>query len=196
MIAKRRIFKNNSFWYVSIPLLLALMFNVLLIQSCGGEPETSPVTSTDTPIWMVQDSRFITNDVNRAQAEIPFPLRLPTIFPSTEEVTLPEIQGPIRNSSANNDIIVSVKYFLSPSKGAILIDEHNKPIVPEDPNINPKYKSVEIGGKEVIETEGEFGFGKGVIYYFNLNEIYYRVEIDNLSPENSVKIVESIIVRP
>lgn len=95
----------------------------------------------------------------------------------------------------SDEIHVFIKYRLLPSKGYLLIEERNKPLVPAGPIAKPEYEYVQIEGKEVIKTEGDFGLGRGVKYSFNLNEIYFIVEIDGIASTDAVKIVESIIVQ-
>jgi hypothetical protein len=193
MIRGKKISQNKLSQYLRFLLLITLGVNIFLIQACVSGSGSTSSTSENSIYWIQQDNRFMTNDVNRAQAEIPFPLKLPIFFPSNEKVFLVQIEGPIRQIWESDKIDVSINYSLQPSRGAILIDECNRPILPPDPKVYPEYQYMEIGGKEVVKTEGNFLFGKGVIYYFNLDGIYFVVEIDNLSSEDSVQIIESMI---
>jgi len=179
-----------------LQVVLSVMFVVsgFGLLSCGTNYGSISPDPTPTLTWMQQDSYFTTNDTVKAQAEIPFPLRLPTYFPPDQKVTLPHIQGTV-DQTLQDDIYVSIKYLLTPSRGAIQIEERNRPIIPGDPETDPRYEYTQIGGKELIKTEGNFAMGKGVIYYFSLDGIYFRIEIDNLASEETVKIIESIIVQ-
>lgn len=189
MMRIKRVRHKNLTCYLRFLLIIASGISIFLIHGCTVEPEITSHSSNSSISWLQQDGRFMTDDAARAQAEIPFPLRLPTFFPPDEKVSLPLIEGPIRQSAENARIEVSIKYCLQPSNGTIVIREYNKPALPPDPQDEPDYKYMEIGGKEAVKWEGK----EGVVYYFNLDGIYFIIEIDNLSPENSVRIVESII---
>jgi hypothetical protein len=176
-------------------LLIVLGFNVIFFQGCNDKTVDTSLSLGDSIIWVEQDNLFITNDVPRAQAEIPFPLRLPTFFPSDKNVSLPQIQGPLAQKRKGAEIDVSIKYALQPGWGGILIREYNHPRLPPDPEDQPEYKYIEIKGKEVVTTKGNFSGGEGLVYYFNIDGIYFVVTIDNLPPEDTVRIVESIITQ-
>jgi hypothetical protein len=198
MISGGKTYRTIFSTCLKLILIIILGFTTLLVQACVTKPVNTkfidPRTTLANPIiWLEQDDFFTTNDAARAQAEIPFSLRLPTFFPSGENVSLPQIIGPLAQKSTSDKIDVKIQYFLRPSKGAIQIEEYNHPILPPGPKDIPDYKLMEIEGKEVVTTEGNFFGGEGLVYYFNINGIYFVVIIENLASEDKISIVKSII---
>ena len=185
---------------------LVLITLLVLFICCGCYTQTDSnntshsipsSTANESLYWIEVQERFYTNDLARAQAAIPFPIVLPVYVPDhREHATLPLINGPIPALSNGNNIDVYISYNLylgSDTTGMIMIEERNKPIIPEDPKLNPDYEYIEIIDKVLIKTEGNFAPGPGSIFYFSHNNIYFVVEVYNLTTEEAAKVVESMI---
>ena len=130
-------------------LLMAFCFSIFLYQGCntktgidnGSTANTSP-SATESPYWIEVQGRFYTNDITRAQAEIPIPILLPTYNPKHEYASLPMIDGPLRISS-DDAIEINIKYCLYLGNDItvhIFITERNRPILPGGGN------TIEIAG--------------------------------------------------
>ena len=146
---------------------------------------------------MEGQGQFCTNDLARAQAEIPFTILLPTYIPDErQDALLPQIEGPLRTSDDDNEVEVIVRYAVyldSDITGHIFIRERNSTLLPPDPELNPDYEYLDIRGKRLVKTEGNFPLGSGIIFYFSHDNIYFVVETYNLSAEEALKVVESMI---
>jgi hypothetical protein len=182
-----------------IALVLFCLFTFLYYGCCPetGVDNTPPATENGSLYWMEVQGRFATNDLARAQAEIPFNIVLPTYIPDNrEDAPLPHIEGPFRISIDDNEAEVIIRYLLylgNDVHGHIFITERNSVIVPPDPELNPGYEYLEMRGKRLVKMEGNFALGPGTIFYFNHDNIYFKIEVYNFSTEEAMKIVESLI---
>ena len=133
----------------------------------------------------------------RAQKEIPFPIVLPSYVPDERtDAPPPDITGPLREYHYDDKVKVDILYIVdlgSEIPGIIEISESNYPVLPGDPELNPDLEPIEICGKKVIKTEGNYSQGLGVIFYFNQNEIYFVAGVYNFTAGEAVKVVESIL---
>ena len=170
---------------------LALLSVIILSMgfSCQVSPETLP--------WEVSGGQFYTRDLARAQKEIPFPIVLPSYVPDKRtDAPPPGITGPLREYQYNDKVKVDILYIVdlgSEILGIIDISEHNYLIIPGDPELNPDLEPIEICGKEVIKTEGDYSQGPGVVFYFSQDNIYFVVGVYNFTAEEAVKIIVSIL---
>lgn len=185
-------------------LLILLCFVILLHHGCRaetGSDNTSPSTpssaANESIYWTEQEGRFYTNDLARAQAEIPFPIVLPTYIPDKRQDTPPPgIDGPLRTGRDDNEIVVHIKYgfYLGQELlGYIMITESNYPYSLGDPEINLELERIEIEGMFVVKTKDSWSPGFDAYYSFDSNNISYIVETHNLPNEESGKIVESML---
>ena len=149
---------------------------------------STPNVSLD---WNELQGKFITKNLDRAQSVIPFTIILPTYLPEELTEELPDIKGPLLDYRKSNEIEVHIYYLFPVDTGlpGIIIEERNHHLALADSEI----VQIEINGTEVYKTTGDFVLGPGVWFNFNYNNIYYLVEIYNLTYEESVKIVESMI---
>jgi hypothetical protein len=147
--------------------------------------------------WEVSGGRFYTLDLARAQEEIPFPIVLPSYVPDKRtDAPLPDITGPLKEYQTDDKVKVEILYIVdlgSEIHGIIQIEEVNYTLIPGDPELNPDLEPIEICGKEVIKTEGNYSQGPGVKFYFNQDNIYFVVGVYNFTDEEAVKIVGSIL---
>jgi hypothetical protein len=182
-----------------IALVLFCLFTFLYYGCCPetGVDNTPPATENGSLYWMEVQGRFATNDLVRAQAEIPFNIVLPTYIPDSRfDKPLPHIEGSLRTSSNDDDIEVIVRYLLYlgddiPSQ--IFIRERNSPISMGDPELNPQLELIEIDGKSVTKTRDDWGSGYTAYFSFNSDNIYFVVETLYIPTEEAMKVVESLI---
>ena len=189
--------------FAFITLVLFCLIAFLCYGCCPetGFDNTSPPTSTSTEngslYWMEVQGRFATNDLVRAQAEIPFKIVLPTYIPDSRvDIPLPHIEGPLCISSNDNDIEVIIRYLLYlgddiPSQ--IFITESNSHISLGDPELNPQLELIEIDGKSVIKTRDDWGSGYTAYFSLSSDNIYFIVETLYLPTEEAMKVVKSLI---
>jgi hypothetical protein len=162
----------------------------------GRQPEL-PSPQDDALPWAEAYGQFYTRDVARAQAEIPFRIVLPSYVPERPgEARPPNLDGPLRDYQFDGRVELRIFYSVelgNEEPGLIYIVETNYVRVPGDPRLNPDLKEGQIRGKQVIWTEGDFGLGPGVKYYFSQDNVYFSVGIYNFPREEAFKIVESMI---
>lgn len=173
-------------------IILSIVISIAIaFASCVSK--TSP-NSTKTLPWEVTGERFDTLDLARAQAETPFPIILPDYVPDVRnDPPPPQITGLLKTYQETGEVEIEVFYLVdlgNEAKGVIQIWEHNYPVTAGDPKLNPELEPIEIKGKTVI-TEGDFG--SGFRFYYSSEGIYFIVEVDNISAEESMKVIESMI---
>ena len=160
--------------------------------------ETEDLFDPNDPDKVVED-RFYTNDLARAQDRVPFPIVLPGYIPDkAKRISGPCIEGPLIAESDNEtEIIVRYDVYLGDKAWSeIFITESNTPYTLGDPELNPDVKVIEIGGKKVLKTEFDHPLGPAIYLSFNLENIYFVVELYNFPADEAMKIVESIITEP
>ncbi|MFC2021885.1 hypothetical protein ACFLTR_01535 [Chloroflexota bacterium] len=174
-----------------------LVFMATIVLSAGCSSQPNPSASPKPLPWEEAYGRFYTLDLARAQEQIPFSIVLPTHVPDKRrDVPPPAIDGPLREYQYEGKVKIHIFYRVDLGngvRGIIEIIESNYPVLPGDPKLNPHLKVMEIRGKTVIKTEGNFSLGSGVIFFFSRNNIYLEVGLYNFPYEESVKIVESIL---
>jgi low affinity Fe/Cu permease len=150
------------------------------------------------PIVLLQGcnpGEFYTHDLVKAQAKIPFRIIVPTYFPgNVKGISLPSIQGIINKE--NNNIEVNIRYVLylnSEAPSDIIIIESNHPFDLGDPKLDPQLVSTEILGRQVVKEEFNHPLGPSSAFSFNSDNIYFVVLLANLSTDEAMKIVESMI---
>jgi len=172
-----------------IKKVLTLVFGLILVfvfSSC----------STNNQIYWFVDANdiFHTDNLELAQKEIPFVLVIPTYIPKVigNEYYF-EIRGPIRDLNSQN-IDVVIRYGKDDYE--IDIREQNRAIVMNpNPELEPVYFDIE--GVQVLRqiTAYHTGAGttEGLSFNWNSDELTFRIEIYNISEEEGLKIVESMI---
>ena len=189
---KRRSNQMRSFARGAYFVMLLLLCACLL--SCNSGEEL--LWTTD------QYGRFITQDLARAQEEIPFPIVVPSYLPDNLG-KYPLITGPLKGQWKEDELEVDVVYQAVGliSDGLIEINEYNHSVTLGDPALNPGYVYSEIAGTEVVETEhtrsmlGDEGVIhiSGWIFGWNKDDVYFVVQINGYDRDTTVKIVESMI---
>ena len=187
-------------------LILLTCYIVIMGNACSpnnggyidiGSP--SPPDIVDESFWCEIDGRFYTYNLSRAQEKVPFTIIVPSYLTGeVSSISLPFIDGPLSESNGDSEININISYHLSLGNdkyGYIFIEENNYPLIPENPEVNPDYEYIEILDKKLVKTDGDLVFGPGTIYYLNLNnqEIYWFIEAHNISPDESFKVVKSMV---
>jgi hypothetical protein len=175
--------------------ILLVLFSVATLPYAGCSNQTSP---TQEPLYWHEDhGSFYTNDLAKAQEEVPFPIVLPRYIPHEPKDAAPRvIMGPLSESRPDDRVEIKISYSVDLGTevlGIITIFESNYPVLPGDPELNPQNEYVEIGGKKLVKTEGNFSLGPGVVFFFEQDSIYYVVELYNFTYSEAVKVIESII---
>ncbi|MFC2067067.1 hypothetical protein ACFLUO_08515 [Chloroflexota bacterium] len=172
--------------------LLVLFLGIAMLCSIVGCSQAQSNPASKPLPWIEYDGLFETKDLERAQGEIPFNILLPDYISNEEnQVPLPSIRGPLRESQSSGEIVVEILYFLDPTQdnsGLIIITESERPIDPADSE-----NIIEINGKSVVQWNGNFSLGPGFFFFFEDSGIYFVVELYYISYDESIKILESMI---
>ena len=195
---------------IEIPLKRALVFISLLLMllclvlpGCTSELSdtrqsegTNKDNQTTNNSYLIKDSKghFHTNDVNLAQREIPFTIVVPSYIPECfGNDYFYEITGPYINEFENT---TDVKIRYAKDDYDIYISEISRRItmMPNE-ELEPIY--YDISGTRVLRQITQFITGTGNIfglgYYWNPDGLTFEVETFNISEEEGLKIVESMI---
>jgi hypothetical protein len=187
-------------------LISLILCSAIILSVCGcSQSYSNNITNThvftsDEPThlpWEEYLGYFYTLDIVRAQKEIPFSIIIPTYIPDKREITLyPNIKGPLSTIQNNNQVTIEILYNIDygdDNPSMIHIFEMNFPVLPADPEVDPRYSNIDISGKNIIWTEG-ISSGDTVFYFhFNHENIYYEVGLYALPYDEAIKIVESMI---
>ena len=163
----------------------ALLLIILLCLIMGCTPKT---------FWVEKDGWFYTNDLARAQDKVPFTIILPSYIPGTEKGQPAQlIEGPLVQSDNTAEVTIGYEiHVYGPAPSDIRVTETSwQSWHPERQGLRTSL--IDIDDKQVTKTEIDQPSGLATLFGFNLNDIYFFVEIHNLSPDEAMKIVESII---
>jgi hypothetical protein len=145
-----------------------------------------------TILWVEYMNHFYTNDIDRAQQHIPFTLLLPGYIPTKEHnQPIPAIEGTL-NTSPNIKPEVMIKYGAWPA-GYISIKESTYPNVLEYPESNESYEQIEIDGKHTVIIKEKTSPLNNCSFSFKGGDIYFIVDILNVSHEEALKVVDSML---
>lgn len=165
-----------------------LLVTLLLIFPIVGCSRTTQLS------WQESDGRFYTNDLTRAQEEIPFPILLPTYVPGAQKgSTAPQVTGPLKAYQYDNKVKINVLYLVTQGDdvvGTIEINESNYAVTPGDPKTNPGLTSIEINGKAVIR---EGSPPQSIYFYFNQDNIYVVAMIRDFNLDEATRVMQSMI---
>jgi len=180
--------------------LLVLLVVIAVTMLLGCSP-------TDQELFWFESEefgQFSTLDLERAQNEVPFMIIVPTYLPDKISEH-PSIRGPLLEQWSDRDAYLEMAYLHTGGglyEGAVLIEEHNRPMRGPDPDLNPGYVYVDITGVEVIETEHNLWPYKldegpidlwGYIYWWNQENIYFKAAVYGYDHSEAIKVVESMI---
>ncbi len=179
--------------------LLILTFTILgCIQNSTSKAQENDIVTPyqkDKSHWFVDENgHFHTDNVTLAQKKIPFTIVVPSYIPDVFVTNYQyEIIGPFKNILPNN-IEVEIQYW--DNRHQIYISEYNiKEIMLPNQEFKPIYYS--IAGIQVLKQITGFTTSSGRIeglgFYWNINNLTFKVEIFNIPEEEGIKIVESMI---
>jgi len=171
---------------------LAYLGVILLLTVLLGCPQSS---SEETHGFVDSQGMFRTNDLERAQQEIPFTIILPQYLPDNLNPYNPyEIGGPPKGSSGNGNIRVWILYKAEGKPEIKVIENSEKFLMLPNPDLNPVY--LDIAGVQVLQQNDDL-YGDPIIegLQFNWNQSgrTFSVEVFEYSQDEGIKIVESMI---
>jgi hypothetical protein len=171
-------------------LIIVCLVFFLVITSCENNSNRKIVWFKDP------NGRFHTNDLKRAQKEIPFTIVIPNYIPDIlGNNYVYGIVGPFKDDT-NNSVSVQITYVQKDFQ--IYISEYNvlRVIQPND-ELKPIYRDVD--GIKVLQQEAQMAGGSGIIeglrFNWNRNRLSFEVVIYNIPEEEGIKIVESMITQ-
>jgi hypothetical protein len=192
-------------------LLLRVLFcSLIIIAGCSTasnslfwtEYQGELVTSypAGTPDRTEVQRRFATNDLAKAQKEIPFEIILPTYIPGKEHNRQMVIDGPL--DTEGTSVEIRIKYDVDigdPKTAMILIIETNRHRSLGDVELEPDLEVINLAGFEVTKSKDDLS-ETDTYFSFNQDGIFYLIEMHLFDNENSfnideesLKIVESFI---
>lgn len=195
---------GTSFKRAQAVMSVMVMLLCISISGCMSEVTDTQIlegTNNDaqTPSIIYQfidpERHFNTDDINLAQQEIPFTIIVPSYIPECFGTDyLYEITGPYIDDYSDN-IEVKIRY----DKGdyEIHISEQSRKItIMPNEELEPVY--YEISGTEVLRQSAHWisssGTRNGLSFSWNPDGLTFRVVTFNVSEEDTMKIVESMII--
>lgn len=180
-------------------ICMIMILSAIYLLGCGSE-------SQDLPLRVGESGRFYTQDINKAQKEIPFQIVVPSYLPANLP-TLPDIVGvsqqTVSGSPGEGRSTLGLRYGAGNKnmEGLIEIHEWDFPVVPLDPNLNEGYVTILIREIEVVQVEhiktqlasdGTIDH-PGFVFSWNQNSVYFEARIYHYDYDEAVKIVASMI---
>jgi hypothetical protein len=168
--------------------ILGLVFLALLPLSCGADSENKTVYIKDP------NGYFHTNNIQRAQKEIPFTIITPTYLPDIFGSNYPyQIDGPVK-ADKYHEVEVTISYVKD--NITIYITEYNiTRIMSPTKELNPVY--LDIAGTRVLRQMAQqmssTNITEGLIFDWIQNRLTFSVETYSISENESLKVVESMI---
>jgi len=157
-----------------------------------GDPKVTQPTQVWPQLWYEFDGYFYTNDLIKAQQEIPFTIILPSYVPDRRASPRPpSIKGPLKEYQRNNDFRLEVLYYVDlggPTPSKIWIWEGTNPVIAY-PNLTPDIEVLVING-ETVWRQVSLG---NPTYIFNFNSLGIVVEFDGFPEEEALKVVSSML---
>jgi Domain of unknown function (DUF4367) len=168
---------------VSLVLLLSFM-----VSACGS--------NTPQPYWRTDATGyFYTNELDKAQAELPFKIAQPSYLP--KDINLPQLQLEGSQKSITHELKsdVTLRYYpAGTQKETITLYENNYSVPGPDPQAR-----LNINGTTVVETrfyDTMIGPPYGVlslIFEWTKDGVYYNLKSYQYVQDEALKIVESMI---
>ena len=168
-----------------VSCLLALSF---LVSACGP--------NAPQKYWRTDAAGiFYTNQLDKAQAELPFKISQPSYVP--KDINLPQLQleGALKSSTHQLKSDVTLRYYPEgKQKETITLYENNY----SDPGPDPQTR-LNINGTTVVESrfyETVVGPPYGVfslIFEWKKDGVYYNLKAYQYIQDEAIKIVQSMI---
>ena len=178
-------FKNSAIILITLSFSLAS-----LLSGCefGKSNETA---------WVIDPYNFFhTNDIQRAQLEVPFTIILPTYVPNDMGSDYSfQIDGPIKDLNYHE---VEIKISYVKGDRSIYISEQNVRLVMGPiQELDPIY--IDIAGTKVLRQKaqmaGSSGITEGLVFDWNQNGFTFAVEVFYIDEEETIKVIESMIAQ-
>lgn len=176
--------------------ILTIITCVILFLGCSN-------TTTHESFWYVDEyNAFHTNDIEKAQNEIPFKIIIPEYLPDTIPPEPYMIAGPIKGVVPDDETEIMIS-FPTNSEGDYLVNisEMNRNYT-TSLSSGVENSLIDIGGFEVLEfnsgyyltsPEGDSRYVTAIEYEWNADNKHYSVRVSGYGKEEAVKIVESMI---
>jgi hypothetical protein len=168
--------------------LLSLVF----FLNCGSAIETTAKPKT---YWHESKGTFQTNDLRRAQKELPFTIIVPATLPDGMDTDYPfDIYGPLKTTIVD-PITVHIQY--GEGEKQITIEESNNFSIPF-PNSNAEPTYITISGISVLREKHKGYWGSNIniqafLYSWNQANCLFSVDVWTYSETEGEKLVESMI---
>jgi hypothetical protein len=178
---------KNSQIKLTLPSITAVLVILLLFSSCNSD------SSNEASWFRDPQGHFHTNDVERAQKEIPFTIILPQYLPEYMDPNLFKIIGPFKDAYLEG-IEIEIEYITGDN--LIYISEQNVRLVME-PNEEMEPVYYNIAGTRVLRQQS-FLYGasetkEGLRFDWNQDGLTFAVSVFSISEEEGLKIVESMV---
>jgi len=180
---------------------VALIAGFILLTQLLACRTGSDNTSGRDIYWFTQPPEiFHTNDLERAQKEIPFTIILPEYLPDELDPHPEMIEGPIKGIYPDDETSVRLRYSEKDGdKNLVFIEELNWPVIVRPPDSESTY--LDINGIRVLETETESmlftssgtEYIPGLRYTWNLGGVHFEVTVDEYGRSEARKIIISMI---
>ncbi len=174
----------------------AIAIIIFLLGSCSCD------NSKKSLYWEVEGQRtFFTNDLKRAQDEIPFEIILPTDLPRNLQDE-PDIIGILQESWLDTESKLDVSYQAIDEVivGRVYITEWLYPINLSQPEYDSECQYLNIDGTQIVECANDWNVHSpdgtlllGFIFYWKYNDTYFRASIHGYGHNEAVKVIESMI---
>ena len=118
--------------------ILLVIISVLFLSNCK---HSTPTTDEDL-FWMEHQGNFYTQDIDRAQDNIPLKILLPEYLPGSGQIIpIPQIDGPLKESQDDIERVeINIKYAINTRHdlpALIIITESNSSYTLGEPELNP-----------------------------------------------------------
>ena len=174
-----------------------LLLIQLLVCGCGKED-----TQGHALFWFTDPpERFHTNDVERAQREVPFTIILPTYAPGGIRLDVYMIEGPVRGACSEDKVRIRVTFATESGDCFVYILMLGRMLNPLPPS-DSESAYLGIDGKRMLEyvtgvSVGYFSGGgeeiAGLSYTWNWDGVHFDVDVYGYDRAEARKIVESMI---
>jgi hypothetical protein len=186
----------------AIGLIVVALFSVIYLPIVATSCSHENISNSNSDIFWFTDPPdvFHTNDLQRAQKEIPFTIVLPNYLPNDFSPCPYMIEGPL-GASVEDTINVRITYQeKSISDYAIFIDEQNTSFNTNIMDSDGTWFT--IAGVQIFE--GEFDSEKlfssetqivmGLYYKWNQNGIDINVDFLGFEQNEARKVIESMVL--
>ena len=164
--------------------LLSAILALLTIGSCAKQ---------DVRFFVV-DGAYVTNSLEKAQAETPFKITVPGYVPG-KGANGPNFKGALMERQKDEKARVEISYQYS-GKPLIIIEETNRvsgiPFLPGDPSI----EQFSVGKAEIpvyINHSPDLQFGPGYEYWWSSAGVHFSGQTTGFSKDDVLKMIASMI---